>query len=69
MPVAARPVRISLGLLLLGNELVYYVYKFQRGWFQFPGGLPLQLCDFTPVQNSTYFRVRSDFGWLDRVER
>ena len=39
------PIRISPGFLLLGNELIYYVYKYQKGWFQFPAGLPLQLCD------------------------
>jgi len=45
VPAVATPVRLSLGLLLLGNELIYYLYKFQKGWFQFPAGLPLQLCD------------------------
>ncbi len=44
-PGAAGAIRVGLGLLLLANELVYYVYKFQKGWFQFPAGLPLQLCD------------------------
>ena len=41
----ARYHRWLLGGLLLGNELIYYGYKASKHWFQFPAGLPLQLCD------------------------
>jgi hypothetical integral membrane protein (TIGR02206 family) len=39
--------RYALGGFLLLNELGYYGYKLVKGWFQFPAGLPLQLCDLT----------------------
>ncbi|MBL8231932.1 MAG: TIGR02206 family membrane protein [Bryobacterales bacterium] len=38
-------IRVILGAFLFLNELVYYGWKIQKGWFQFPAGLPLQLCD------------------------
>lgn len=44
---AAKRVRILLGLFLLVNELGWYGFKLYKGWFSFPHGLPLQLCDLT----------------------
>jgi hypothetical integral membrane protein (TIGR02206 family) len=46
-PASARPIRISLGLLIMANELHWYVYSIQRGWGKFPNALPLELCDLT----------------------
>lgn len=41
----ARPIAVTLGLLLGINELVWYAFKVQKGWFLFPGNMPFQLCD------------------------
>ncbi|MGB2959000.1 MAG: TIGR02206 family membrane protein [Bacteroidota bacterium] len=41
----ARQVRLCMGGILLANEILCYVYRFQQGWIQFPYGLPLHLCD------------------------
>ncbi|MBI3680625.1 MAG: TIGR02206 family membrane protein [Acidobacteria bacterium] len=42
-----RLARLAMGTFLLLNELGWYGYKLYKGWFQFPSGLPLQLCDLT----------------------
>lgn len=44
-PTLAAPIRITAGALLLINELIWYGFKIQKGWFLFPGNIPLQLCD------------------------
>lgn len=44
-PGIARACRLGLGWFLLLNELGFYAFKLWKGWFQFPAGLPLQLCD------------------------
>jgi len=44
-PAMATPVRLLLGILLLVNELIWYAFKIQKGWFLFPGNMPFQLCD------------------------
>lgn len=45
LPDTARLTRISLGSLLLLNELIWYGFKVRHNSLQFPGTLPLQLCD------------------------
>ena len=44
-PAAGHPIRYVLGVFLLLNELVWYVYQIRHGYLRFPGQLPLQLCD------------------------
>lgn len=45
VPATATPIRLSLGVFLLVNELIWYGFKVQKGWFLFPGNMPFQLCD------------------------
>lgn len=44
-PALATPIRLTAGWLLLINEWIWYGFKIHKGWFLFPGNLPLQLCD------------------------
>ncbi|MGO9097311.1 MAG: TIGR02206 family membrane protein [Bryobacteraceae bacterium] len=43
---AARTIRMALGVFLLINETVWWIYRIRHEGLRFPGGLPLQLCDF-----------------------
>jgi hypothetical integral membrane protein (TIGR02206 family) len=42
-----RPIRITLGLALAANELIWWLYRYSHEGFHFPRNLPLQLCDIT----------------------
>ena len=37
--------RLALALSLALAELVWYAVSISRGWFQFPEGIPIQICD------------------------
>lgn len=43
----SRPIRVTLGLALATNELIWWVYRYSHEGFHFPRNLPLQLCDVT----------------------
>jgi hypothetical integral membrane protein (TIGR02206 family) len=47
LETASHAGRYALGGFLLLNELGYYGFKLAKGWFMFPAGMPLQLCDLT----------------------
>jgi hypothetical integral membrane protein (TIGR02206 family) len=43
----AKRIRIGLAFVILVDELAWYGYYVNQGWFVFPYSLPLQLCDIT----------------------
>jgi len=44
-PAAARPIRLTIGILLGVNEIVWWVFRYSHEGFRFPRNMPLQLCD------------------------
>jgi hypothetical integral membrane protein (TIGR02206 family) len=67
-PAQARYHRWTLGGLLLVNELIYYGFKASKHWFQFPAGLPLQLCDLivwlTVIAAFTLWQAPFEFAFF-----
>jgi len=67
-PQQAKIHRWTFGGLLLLNELIYYGYKFSKHWFQFPAGLPLQLCDLivwlTVIAAFTLWQAPFEFAFF-----
>jgi hypothetical integral membrane protein (TIGR02206 family) len=47
LPIWRRRLRIGVATALLLNSIVWYAYLAIRGWLEFPGSLPLELCDAT----------------------
>ncbi len=43
----ARAVRLTLGIALAANELIWWIFRYSHEGFHFPRNLPLQLCDVT----------------------
>ena len=68
LPAQAQYHRWAFGGLLLVNELIYYAYKASKHWFQFPAGLPLQLCDLivwmTVIAALTLWQAPFEFAFF-----
>jgi hypothetical integral membrane protein (TIGR02206 family) len=45
----SRTLRLALAAVLLSDTVVFYTYLIRHRLFVFPGGLPLELCDFALV--------------------
>jgi len=43
----SRRARWIMAALLAANELYWYWFNIHKGWYSFPGNLPLNLCDLT----------------------
>lgn len=45
--ISKNSLRVSIGVLLAVNELIWWAYRYSHEGFHFPRNLPLQLCDVT----------------------
>jgi hypothetical integral membrane protein (TIGR02206 family) len=46
-PQRVRTIRLTLGMGLIVNELIWWTFRYSHEGFRFPTNLPLQLCDLT----------------------
>ncbi len=46
-PNARRAIRLTLGIGIALNELIWWTFRYAHEGFRFPNNLPLQLCDVT----------------------
>jgi hypothetical integral membrane protein (TIGR02206 family) len=46
-PQTARVIRLTLGIGIAVNELIWWTFRYSHEGFRFPNNLPLQLCDVT----------------------
>jgi hypothetical integral membrane protein (TIGR02206 family) len=61
--LTAKRVRLGLAALLVLNSTIWYGYLAARGWLQFPGSLPLELCDATLVLTIIALLTLSPLGF------
>lgn len=46
-PGAAKAIRLTLGIAIAVNELIWWTFRYSHEGFRFPNNVPLQLCDMT----------------------
>ncbi|HEX3653588.1 MAG TPA: TIGR02206 family membrane protein [Rhizomicrobium sp.] len=58
-PAADGPIRYTLGLILLGVWILWYVLAWHRGWLTIGDALPMNLCDWATIATLvTLFRPK-----------